>query len=542
MREQHSSSQQLLRPLSSVGRLRRWVESIGGRLGATTRRQRLRRNLVCLGSAIGLVTPALIAATASPVTAYIVCGSGVNNFVWDGSSNDPAGKVGDNKDWDNPYNWDVNCTPGLLDQPYDDVVTIPRRVNGVDVSVFLYDGASANVAALFNRGALTVTTGAWLVTLGNSESKTLTLKGALGGRGVFKVTSTLRWTSTTAGAATQTTRRCPPEGCSAPVSGPLGRTVIAKGATMSVSGRGVNLSDQRIIDNHGTVTLSNGGYIAADDGTAFRNVRDANSTGRFLIKNDLGYYQGYTAADLGWNVGLSKFTNTGSVIKVAGDGVSLIAGEFSYTDPNSPYTGRVEVHSGTLSIQTPSGTTTRTATVRGGSTFGNGGPVRACDPLDPSSCSAATPVTATATDSQVTTVEVTKQVTASTPVTIKELAPAAGSRGLPVRIETPNVSAVADPTAPLRFRIVLDASRLKSGDTSVSVARNAPVYRDEAPLPLPKCGTSQNPTAAQKTCVARTKSENETRALPNCNPTGTTNRCDVVMVISSLQNSRYRVG
>ena len=64
---------------------------------------------------------------------------------------------------------------------------------------------------------------------------------------------------------------------------------------VGVDGRGgVNLSDKRVIQNNGTVILSNNGYIAADDGTRFRNVRNARSTGKFIINNDFGYYQGFT--------------------------------------------------------------------------------------------------------------------------------------------------------------------------------------------------------------------------------------------------------
>lgn len=505
------------------------------RTSALTARRRIHRGLVCLASAIGLLTAELVTGAGTPATAFIICDPSVNVFVWDGSANDPPGRTGDNRNWDNAYNWDVNCTPGLLNQPHDDVVRIPTGAH-----VFLRDGESANIFALHNRGALTVTTGAWLVTLHNSKSKALTLRGGLASRGRFTVTSILRWTSTANGAATQATRRCPAPGqpptaaeqdCSSPVARRVGRTIIAKGATMKINGRGVNLSDQRVIVNHGTVELSNGGYIAADDGTGLLNVRDARSTGRFVIRNDRGYYQGFTAQDLGWSVGLSNFTNTGTVIKVAGHGVSLIAADFSNRDPNSRYTGRVVARSGTLSIYTPSGTSTiRKATVQGGSTFGNGAPLgESCDPaLSP--CA----VAPTGDDPQVTTVQVAKHVSASTPVTIQELK--AGERGDPVRIETPNVSAVAGMRHPLRFRLMLDATERNPGETASGLARTAKIFRQAKRtrpyVRLPNCPSSQKPTASRPTCVARRLSVDETRALANG---------DVVLVVSSLQNSRYRV-
>ena len=108
-----------------------------------------------------------------------------------------------------------------------------------------------------------------------------------------------------------------------------------------------------------------------------------------------------------------------------------------------------------------------------------------------------------------------------------------GQRGLPVRIETP--SAQADVTAPLRFRILLDATLLSSGETAATFAATASVARQATTadpyVTLPDC-VNDLPTLAMPSCVARGLTVSETAALG----TG-----DVVIVISSLLNSRYRI-
>jgi hypothetical protein len=458
----------------------------------------------------------------------------VDVFTWDGG--------GATTNWGDGANWDKDCTPG---EP-EDMVTIPPGAH-----VFLLSGESAKINALNNFGTLTVASGAWLTTLNDSVSDTLNLQGGLASHATFRVTSLLNWTHTSAGGApTQTTRRCPPllqvapfgydaandpweEDCSSPAATP-GRTIIAKGATMNIDGvgdagrAGVNLSDGRVIQNNGTVILSNNGYIAADDGTRFLNVGNAASTGKFLIKNDFGYYQGFTKDDLAWPVDLSVFRNTGKVTKASGDGVSLMAADFSNIDPAAPSNaGQVQVLAGTLSIMTSAATTTRTAAVQGGSRFGNGG----CSA--DSGCSVPIP-DPTDADRKVVTVQVTKTTSLKpTRVNITEDAPGVNK---PVDITTPNASAdgAISFSRPLRFRIYL---QLDPAESPAGVAKNAPVFRNG--VSLPDCNeTSQNPTQLNPTCVARQLSKLETadpdfKAQPGK---------DVVIVISSVKNSRYRVG
>lgn len=489
-------------------------------------RRRTRNRLAGLALTSGLLVTGLLPGSALTADATaIVCAPGVNVFVWDGSANDTAGHVGDGKDWADAYNWDVDCTPGLRFQPHDDDVTIPSTAK-----VTISDGESAQVAALHNNGNLIITPGGTLQVFGASQSKTMTLQGTLAGPGSLTVTSALKWIATPQGGSTIESRWCFVEDpCNTPAP-TKGVTVINLGATLSISGRGVNLEDQAIIENHGTTKLSGAGYIAADYGTQFRNLRLAGQAApKFVIANQGGYYQGFLTA--GFSV--STFANTGKVTKTAGGGVSIIDANFTTTDSGSPYTGTVEVHSGTLSLFTPTGTTSRTAKVQQGTRFANGGPDN-CDPVnDPPSCRVVQP---TADDPDVTSVEITTTGTATSAVTIQDVPSDGqpGDRGVPVQIDTPN--AVATTTNPLRFRLMLDSTLLHSGETAAGLAASITVRREATTsdpyVVLPNCDGTQNPTNAVPVCVARTMSVTETNDLG----TG-----DVVVVISSLLNSRYRI-
>ena len=488
------------------------------------------RRVVSLAVGTVLVASGLTAVSATAANAVlIVCAPGVNTFVWDGNANDTAGKVGDNRNWADAYNWNVDCTPGLVSQPQDDNVTIPSTAN-----VFINDGESAYVNSLTNNGSMTLTPGGVLGTLASSTSKTMLLQGLLFGTGRFAVTGTLTWQSTTMGAASMSTRRCaePPGvgqvSCVTPAPSP-GVTVVNAGAKLVINGRGVNLFDQRIIENHGTTTVSGAGYIAADYGTSFRNLRAAGAVQpKLVFASDGGYYQGFAIPGFG----LSTLTNSGLVNKSGGLGVTVIDAAFSTSDPGSTFTGVQQVQSGTLTIVTP-GIGIRKAKVRQGATLGNGGPP-ACDPVaNPLSCHVAEP---TADDQEVATVQLTKPGTTSSTVTIQEVSgvpTVPGQRGLPVRIETP--SAQADVTAPLRFRILLDATLLQPGETAATFAATASVARQATTadpyVNLPDC-VNNLPTLAMPSCVARGLTVSETAALG----TG-----DVVIVISSLLNSRYRI-
>lgn len=474
-------------------------------------------------SRIALAAVVVLAGLAGPAgpaaAATVQCPASADVFVWDGGAGTP--------NWDDAANWDTDCTPGLRVQTsgdgYDDLVTIP-----VGAAVALRDGESAHIAALTNRGTLTVATGARLVTSQDSTSSRLVLRGLLAGTGRFTVTTRLDWVSGTTGAATQATRECTST-CTEPVgAGGPGTTVVAPGATMVVSGRGVNLQDERVIENRGTVSLTGSGYVAADYGTWFRNLRASTSAPvpRLLIRNDGGYYQGFARP----GYGPGRFTNGGRVVKDGGTGLSVIDADYVASDPGSVSAGVVEVRAGRLSIEGDAGEP-RAALVQQGRSFANGG---CADGATPTTCATLRP---TGADPQQTSVELTRTGTTLASVTLTELAPLTGTghRGVPVEIHAPD--ALSAPTAPLRFRLLLDASLLSSTETADQVARNAPVFRQSAPgaawVRLPSCGTSGNPTTSQPSCVSRALSRSETAALGSR---------DVVLVVSSLQNSRYRIG
>lgn len=473
-----------------------------------------------------LVGLGLLSAPGPASAVVIQCPASADVFVWDGSAGDVAGQVGDGTSWADAYNWDQDCVPGLRVQTsgdgYDDRVTIPAGA-----SVLLDDGESAHVAVLTNRATLTIEPGARLITSAASTSRTLVLRGMLAGTGRFTVTSRLTWVSTANGAATQTTRECASTCSTTLPASAVGTTVVAKGATVAISGRGVNLADQRVVENHGTVVLSNAGYVAADDGTWFRNVRSvaADPVPRFVIRNDGGYYQGFPSSTLG----LSRFSNGGVLVKEAGTGLSVVDADYTSSDPASVQAGVVEVRSGRLSVEGDTGEV-RTARVKQGQTFGNGG----CGSgATPTTCAALRPTT---DDPQQTTVELTQAGTSLATVTLTELAPPGGSvRGAPVEVHA--VGAQSAPSTPMRFRMLLDASLVGPGETAAQVAQTAPVYRQATPsqpyVLLPSCDATGNPTAARPTCVSRARSVNETAALGSG---------DVVLVVSSLQTSRYRIG
>ena len=187
------------------------------------------------------------------------------------------------------------------------------------------------------------------------------------------------------------------------------------------------------------------------------------------------------------------------------------------------------VTAGTLSVYGQADAIQK-AQVRQGLTFANGG----CDGATVVECGTLRPTTE---DTQIATVQLTQPGTTLALVTVRELPQLAGTtiRCVPVQIDTPG--AVASPDAPLRFRLLLAAGLVGAGETATQVAQTSPVQRQgttaEPYVDLPDCGAGGNPTAAQPTCVSRASSVTETMTLGSG---------DVVLVISSLQNSRYRIG
>lgn len=484
----------------------------------------LRRRTVAAGAALVALAGLLGTAPAQAGGTYVICPSGVNAFVWDGG--------GDGTSWNDAGNWDVNCTPGLLNQPHDDVVTIPA---GADV--WIEDGESAYVMALHNAGSLTITPGGVLKTIANSESETTLLQGLLFGTGRFTVTGTMTWQSTAFGGATMSTRRCAKEDCSQAPPAP-GTTVVAVGALLKIDGRGVNLSDRRVLENHGRVRLSGNGYVAADWGTGFSNVRLAGDPRPvFAIANDLGYFQGL----LNTGPTASTFWNSGRVVKAAGSGTAVIDAQYESSHPDSQAVGDLVVQSGALSTLSPNAIGLVKARVDQGSGFGNGSPGSCLtfvqvDPDTPPlpDSSACSGVDLDGNDQQAVSVSLTEPGASSTSVVIEELTAGVnpGGFGVPVRIEAPNGQGTT--SDPMVFRLYVDSSLLGS-DAPGDVAQLAKVQRKASAAAkykaLPNCAVTGGATSTQA-CVNRADSVTETNAAGG----------DVVIVVETLQNSRYRVG
>ena len=295
------------------------------------------------------------------------------------------------------------------------------------------------------------------------------------------------WDSTAPGSAsTMSTRRCGQGWSDCLNTVPPARAgPSSRRAPSCRPGAGREPARPRVIENHGRVVLTGQGFIAADRGTAFRNLHLAGQPEpTYEIRNDGWYDQGFLPP----GQPLSTFVNTGLVLKATTSGSSIMDAAYSSTDPATTEKGRVEIRKGTLLITTsPTATQdapARKAYVKQGATFGDGSK-DGTTPGAPQAASVALPAVGTAL----------------VPVTVQQLRPVSGSLGVHVRIETPGASATT--SAPMLFRLYVDAS-LHPGRTAAQVAQTAPVQRQadtSSPfVTLPDC-RSGLPTATQA-CVA----------------------------------------
>ncbi|HYN35922.1 MAG TPA: hypothetical protein VEV82_03005, partial [Actinomycetota bacterium] len=129
---------------------------------------------------------------------------------------------------------------------------------------------------------------------------------------------------------------------------------------------GVNLRDERVIENNGTTVLSEAGFIAADDGTTFKNTNG----GRFVLENDRGYYQGFLQP----GPARSSFINNGAIVKnrtLGKDGpsrTSVFDADYTQNDPGAA--DKIKIKAGAVTV--PNGTGTRSAEVVPTAALGTG--------------------------------------------------------------------------------------------------------------------------------------------------------------------------
>jgi hypothetical protein len=122
-----------------------------------------------------------------------------------------------------------------------------------------------------------------------------------------------------------------------------GLTTVDTGGKLLVEGKGfggVELGDQRVIDNSGELAISNDGYLAMDDGTKL--IDEAGST--LKIEGVGGIYQGTSIAKLP----VAKVMQSGAVAK-SGDGKIAVGVPVSF-----PVKPKVTVSAGQLFFQSSS--------------------------------------------------------------------------------------------------------------------------------------------------------------------------------------------
>jgi hypothetical protein len=245
-------------------------------------------------------------------------------------------------DWNDPANWspstvpDVHQTPATYQTQY---VCIGDNKGGGPASVTIGPSASYHLAGVdVGQGAhLTVEPGGRLF-LGAASAKGVAPSyveghselaldaGTLGGNETMTVSGTLEWSGHISGkhrlVATQTSSECvfdpSIKTCPGDTTPGGGRTVIAASGKLRVDGTGfggTDLTDQRVIDNFGTATLSHNGSVTMDNGTQWIDERGSALD---LLGNG-GIYQGARAG----HHALATLTQLGAVTR-GGKGTSIV--------------------------------------------------------------------------------------------------------------------------------------------------------------------------------------------------------------------------
>jgi hypothetical protein len=426
-----------------------------------------------------------------------------NTFVWTGAAG--------TSDWFTDGNWRGHKAPGLVVDwmniaDYRDTahVCIGLDGNGTPAHVTIgivhktevVDARAASIAALDlgHSATLTINQGSKFFVQGNSGATTSYVRrgsklamyaATLGGSGNLVIDGKLTWSDSNGFVSTQTTRNCDlyaPSRCSGRTTSP-GTTTIATDGKMYVNGDpvgGVNLEDNRVIDNFGLITISRAGFIAADDGTLIKNESGA----RIRIANDGGIYEGRSHYG---QTTPPALINNGTITKSGTAGTSVIGARLA---PGGA--GTVVVGSGTLTIgenKIPA------ARVDQGSSYGTG------------SCAGGaicrTPALTTH-DHQLTRVSLPKHFSGHAEVSINENAKSAGApagyKGHPVKILAKG--ATSSSAFPLSYTLTLANSELGSKADHASKLR---VYRAPAKsgryVKIPACRSNGRPPGQANSCL-----------------------------------------
>lgn len=501
-----------------------------------------RRGFALLVTAAAVTTIALGSGGAPAGASSSYCGltgfPASDSYVWTGAAGDHS--------WQTAANWKVGGLPATMPpgNPYD-----PNGPGNFDDAsrdtdyVCIGGGASVTLGGQFFAGAvvaaldlgqnahLTVTGNSrlWLVRAQSSaqpsnvrSGSVLDLQGAtLGGKGQLVVAGTLNATTTASFPVTITTRWCDVGATCTAAPAARGLLTIATGGRLAVNGNppapglgGINLEDERIVSNSGTVQLANKGFIAADHGTTIKNLAGATID----IANNYGIYEGRNHFG-----GLSVLNNAGLLRKSAGTGVSVVASTYQKVSGST-----VRVLAGSLTIgrsTTSGGVSTPPATVSQGGTFGLG----ACPAVTDTNPAPCTTFTATSSNPQAATATLGATAGTSTvQVQTQTTGLPAGHVGQAVQFNTPT----AHPTVsqPSVFVILYDTSVVGSRTVSTIVMKRAEDGSTSF-VSIPNCLSTGVPPSGQASCVDK-------RGISGVSSAKLSNG-DLRMVIRTTQNSRW---
>jgi hypothetical protein len=265
------------------------------------KRQRLGISAIAIFAAVssGLaIAPLTSVAVAAAKFCAVGSSYGGTTITWTGKGNGHS--------WSDAANWspstvpDGHQTPATYQTQY---VCIGDNKGGGSAKVSIAGTQAFHVAGVdVGQGAeLTIKPGGRLflgantgtATSASSVDKHSTLvldASTLGGNSPLTVAGTLKWTGDIVKAhktvTTQTSSECVFDpsisACPGDTTPGGGKTTIAVGGKMLVNGvkfGGADLTDGRVIDNFGTVTFTDFGYVAMNNGTSWTD--EPHSTVKF---------------------------------------------------------------------------------------------------------------------------------------------------------------------------------------------------------------------------------------------------------------------